>query len=84
MSSLRKILGRIFAPAVVAAALALGGVAATPSPAKADTYYTGYRWEYRLVGYQWVPYTAYDYYGHPYTAYRRVPVYRWVKVYYDY
>ncbi len=35
---------------------------------------------YRVVGYKDVPYTAYDECGHPYTAYRKVPVYGSVKV----
>jgi len=58
----------------------LGGLVTTPTEAKADYYYPSYHYEYRTV---WVkiPYTAYDHCGHPYTAYKYVPIRKLVKVY---
>jgi hypothetical protein len=79
---LRKIRSHLTAAVVLSAALGLGVVAATPAPVKADSCYPCYRYVYRLVGYRCEAYTAYDHCGRPYTAYRHVPVYRWVRVAY--
>lgn len=57
------------------------GLMATPNVARAESCHASYRWEYRIVGYKCVSYTAYDHCGYPYTAHKYVPVYGWVKVY---
>jgi len=72
-------MNKLIATTLAVLALTLGGTGYVPT-ARAD-YYPSYTWVKKVAYYKKVAYTAYDHYGYPYTAYRWVPVYVWVKVY---